>query len=197
MARKYKRKTGYRTEQERGLRVQTQRRDAPDLELLARVIVNMANDDPLHLGNDREAMEKLIADCAAAREQPRLPTSVPDPPPTPVPGRPEPLAESDSAEEQALASMGRMIRDIRRTAKLTQAQLAQRVGLTPVDISAMERGKVAPTPDTLARIATATGHRLRISPEQVTVPPPAGWAANWLPCPSSVPEPRGWQCRRW
>ena len=50
MVRKYKRKTNRRTEAERGLGVAVTPRREPDLELLARIIVNMAVTDPLGLG---------------------------------------------------------------------------------------------------------------------------------------------------
>jgi hypothetical protein len=51
MSRHYRRKSTVRTEQERGLRVETTRRKTVDLEALARVIVELAEEDPLHLTN--------------------------------------------------------------------------------------------------------------------------------------------------
>jgi hypothetical protein len=49
MVRNYERKTNRRPESERGLRVVVTPRRQPDLELLARVIVDMAMTDPLGL----------------------------------------------------------------------------------------------------------------------------------------------------
>ena len=54
MARYYRKKTTQRTEQERGLQIKTVKREAPDLELLARVIVEMAMEDPLGLGTNKQ-----------------------------------------------------------------------------------------------------------------------------------------------
>jgi len=50
MVRQYKRKTNRRPEAERGLGVAATPRRQPDLELLARIIVDMAVTDPLGLG---------------------------------------------------------------------------------------------------------------------------------------------------
>jgi hypothetical protein len=49
MVRRYKRKTSRLTEPERGLHLTVSARRAPDIELLARVIVDMAMTDPLGL----------------------------------------------------------------------------------------------------------------------------------------------------
>lgn len=49
MVRNYQRTTNRRPESERGLRVVATPRRQPDLELLARVIVDMAMTDPLGL----------------------------------------------------------------------------------------------------------------------------------------------------
>lgn len=49
MVRNYERKTNRRPESERALRVVVTPRRQPDLELLARVIVDMAMTDPLGL----------------------------------------------------------------------------------------------------------------------------------------------------
>lgn len=57
MVRSYERKTNRLPERERGLRVTATRRRQPDLELLARIIVDMAMTDPLglHTTNDETA----------------------------------------------------------------------------------------------------------------------------------------------
>lgn len=49
MVRKYQRSTNRLPESERGLRVIVAHRRQPDLELLARIIVDMAMNDPLDL----------------------------------------------------------------------------------------------------------------------------------------------------
>ncbi|WP_448061398.1 hypothetical protein [Cellulomonas hominis] len=61
MVRNYERKTNRRPESERGLRVVVAPRREPDLELLARVIVDMAMTDPLglHPASDEAAAPDL------------------------------------------------------------------------------------------------------------------------------------------
>lgn len=61
MVRNYERKTNRRPESERGLRVVVTSRRQPDLELLARVIVDMAMTDPLglHPAKDEPAAPDL------------------------------------------------------------------------------------------------------------------------------------------
>jgi hypothetical protein len=55
MARYYRKKTSVRSEQERGLRIKTTHRRTPDLEMIARVIVGLALDDPLGLATSQQA----------------------------------------------------------------------------------------------------------------------------------------------
>ena len=50
----------------------------------------------------------------------------------------------------------------RTTAKLTQAQLAQRIGTTQSAVARLEGGRVWPSIATLRRYAEATGTRLTI-----------------------------------
>ncbi len=50
----------------------------------------------------------------------------------------------------------------RTDAKLTQAQLAERIGTTQSAIARLEGGKVSPSIATLRRYAAATGHQLRV-----------------------------------
>lgn len=61
MVRNYERTTNRRSEGERGLRVVVTPRRQPDLELLARVIVDMAMTDPLglHPTKDETAVPDL------------------------------------------------------------------------------------------------------------------------------------------
>jgi hypothetical protein len=49
MVRQYKRKTNRLTEAERGIHLAVSKRREPDVELLARIIVDMAMTDPLGL----------------------------------------------------------------------------------------------------------------------------------------------------
>lgn len=55
-----------------------------------------------------------------------------------------------------------MVRAARRTAGLTQQQLAERLGTTQSVISRWERGHDEPRLSTLAGIARATGRRLSV-----------------------------------
>jgi len=51
---------------------------------------------------------------------------------------------------------------------LSQAELAKRMNTTQSTIARLESGRAQPSTRTLARLASATGHRLRISFEPVT-----------------------------
>lgn len=50
----------------------------------------------------------------------------------------------------------------RRDAKLTQAELAEKIGTTQSAIARLEAGRVSPSIATLRRYAEATGHQLRV-----------------------------------
>lgn len=50
----------------------------------------------------------------------------------------------------------------RRDAKLTQAELAEKIGTTQSAIARLEAGRVSPSISTLRRYAEATGHQLRV-----------------------------------
>jgi ribosome-binding protein aMBF1 (putative translation factor) len=69
-------------------------------------------------------------------------------------------AHEDLAPEFALA---RAVIDARVTAGLTQEQLAQRMDTTQSVIARLESGRTRPSTQTLERLATATGTRLRIT----------------------------------
>ncbi len=58
---------------------------------------------------------------------------------------------------------GDLIAQIRRTAELTQAELARRSGLQSSVLSAYEHGRRQPSVAALARIARAAGLELKIS----------------------------------
>jgi ribosome-binding protein aMBF1 (putative translation factor) len=55
----------------------------------------------------------------------------------------------------------------RADARLTQAQLARRMGTTQAAIARLESGRTKPSTRTLERLAKATGMRLRISFEPI------------------------------
>lgn len=67
------------------------------------------------------------------------------------------------AEEDALAFYtGQMIRDSRREAKVTQAELARRLYTTKSYISRIENGMITPSVATFYRIISALGLRVEI-----------------------------------
>lgn len=55
----------------------------------------------------------------------------------------------------------------RRAAKLTQAQVAERLGTTQSAIARLEGGRVSPSIATLRRYAEATGTRLTVGLQRV------------------------------
>jgi transcriptional regulator with XRE-family HTH domain len=59
---------------------------------------------------------------------------------------------------------GELIAEIRRTAGLSQAELARRCGVPRSVLSAYEHGRRQPSVAALARIARAAGMELQISP---------------------------------
>ena len=73
-------------------------------------------------------------------------------------------AYDELAPEFALA---RAVIEARVTAGLTQEQLAQRMDTTQSVIARLEGGRTRPSTQTLERLATATGTRLKISFEPV------------------------------
>jgi len=60
-------------------------------------------------------------------------------------------------------STSTLIRDARKRAGLTQAELAERAGVTQSVIARLERGGGNPTFLTLERVLHAAGHRLELS----------------------------------
>jgi len=50
----------------------------------------------------------------------------------------------------------------RRDAKLTQAELAAKIGTTQSAIARLEAGQISPSITTLRRYAEATGHQLQV-----------------------------------
>jgi len=55
-----------------------------------------------------------------------------------------------------------LIRDARKMAGFTQAQLADRLGMTQSAIAKLERPEANPTVATLDKVLRATGHRLQL-----------------------------------
>lgn len=55
-----------------------------------------------------------------------------------------------------------LVRDARRSAGLTQAQLAERLGTTQPVVARLERSDANPTFETVASAIAATGHRLQL-----------------------------------
>jgi transcriptional regulator with XRE-family HTH domain len=70
------------------------------------------------------------------------------------------VAYKEIAPEFALA---RAVIKARVTASLTQEQLAERMKTTQSVIARLESGRTRPSTQTLERLATATGTRLRIT----------------------------------
>jgi transcriptional regulator with XRE-family HTH domain len=61
------------------------------------------------------------------------------------------------------------LRDARRRAGLTQAELALRAGTSQATISAYEHGRKEPSVETLSRLLAASGVRLKAEPASTTV----------------------------
>lgn len=71
----------------------------------------------------------------------------------------------DRPDRQTLGALGsgRLIREARRLAGLTQAELARRLGTTQSAVSNWERNRDIPRVDTLARILEACGFEADIT----------------------------------
>lgn len=61
-----------------------------------------------------------------------------------------------------MSDAARLVRDARRHAGLTQAELAERLGTTQSAVAKLERPDANPTVRTLERAVGATGHRLQL-----------------------------------
>lgn len=72
--------------------------------------------------------------------------------------------EREAFEEEALAFFsGQEIKRARKEAKLTQAELADRIGANKSYISKIENGVINPSAGTFYRIVSAMGMRVQIS----------------------------------
>ncbi|MEH2670912.1 MULTISPECIES: helix-turn-helix domain-containing protein [Bradyrhizobium] len=60
-------------------------------------------------------------------------------------------------ERRAKAALGRSVKDLRRSLKMTQSDLAEAAGIRRALVSDVERKKANPTLESLCRIATALG----------------------------------------
>jgi ribosome-binding protein aMBF1 (putative translation factor) len=76
-------------------------------------------------------------------------------------------AHEELSPEFALA---RTVINARATAGLTQEQLAERMKTTQSVIARLESGRTRPSTQTLERLASATGTRLKISFEKEPLP---------------------------
>lgn len=74
--------------------------------------------------------------------------------------------EEYAQADQEYALVAQLIR-ARMAAKLTQAEVAQRLGTTQSAIARLEGGRVSPSLATLRRYAEATGARLTIDLQRV------------------------------
>lgn len=70
-----------------------------------------------------------------------------------------------AAEELAIAEFNaQLLLDARKEAKVTQSELAERVGVDKAYISRVERGLVVPSMTTFAKIAAALGFAVTLKP---------------------------------
>jgi DNA-binding transcriptional regulator YiaG len=79
---------------------------------------------------------------------------------------PEYRAAYESMEEE-FALIKAMMK-ARKRSRLSQAEIASRMGTTESAVSRLESGRVKPSTRTLERYAAATGHRLKISFEPLS-----------------------------
>jgi len=71
----------------------------------------------------------------------------------------------NNAVEQAWAEYNaEMLLETRKKARMTQAQVAERIGATKSYISRVERGKIVPTATSYFRIVNALGYSVELIP---------------------------------
>jgi DNA-binding XRE family transcriptional regulator len=71
--------------------------------------------------------------------------------------------ERDAFRREAYAyCVGQLVHDARKNEKITQAELASRIGVNKSYISQIEKGDVEPTASTFYRIMDALGLRIEI-----------------------------------
>jgi len=74
-------------------------------------------------------------------------------------------------EVERLSDIGEQLRQARMRSHMTQAQLADLVGVTPKTVSAIERGSHFPAYRTLAKLAEHLGCEVRVVGSSLGVPP--------------------------
>ncbi|MGV3550792.1 helix-turn-helix domain-containing protein [Rhizobium sp.] len=79
---------------------------------------------------------------------------------------PEYRAAYESMEEEF--ALIKALMKARKRSRLSQAEIASRMGTTESAVSRLESGRVKPSTRTLERYAAATGHRLKISFEPLS-----------------------------
>ncbi|MFL9503909.1 helix-turn-helix domain-containing protein (plasmid) [Rhodopseudomonas palustris] len=75
----------------------------------------------------------------------------------------DPEVREDYAKVDAEYSLIEAMIRARNDARLTQAEIAERIGTTQSAIARLEGGRVSPSVATLRRYAEATGRQLRIA----------------------------------
>ena len=73
-----------------------------------------------------------------------------------------PEVREEYAQADAEFSLIEAMIHARREARLTQAELAEKIGTTQSAIARLEAGRVSPSIATLRRYAEATGHQLQV-----------------------------------
>ena len=81
----------------------------------------------------------------------------------------DPAYRAEYEELEPEFKLARALIEARTSAGLTQDQLARRMKTTQSVIARLEAGRTRPSPKTLERYAKATGSRLRITFEPVSV----------------------------
>ena len=64
---------------------------------------------------------------------------------------------SEQTESKQLAAFGKRFAELRRSRKLTQEQLAEKAGITPLSIGFIEQGRRWPRLSTLHKLAKCLG----------------------------------------
>lgn len=75
------------------------------------------------------------------------------------------LSTQLEAETNAQEALGRQLAEARKSADLTQPELAEQTGLQQADISRIEHGLGNPTRDTLLKLVDALGMEIVLRPK--------------------------------
>ena len=73
------------------------------------------------------------------------------------------------------ASLGRILQSARKSKKLTQTQLAARVGVSQARLSALEREPGTISADQLLAMCSSLGLQLSLAPKETSAPPATDW----------------------